>query len=56
MNEITEAKAKLYHLLLQKKQEELTHSEIDIAYALCRDPEIQAMLVKAFRTREGYGV
>lgn len=55
MHELTEAKATLYHLLLQKKNEELTHSEIDIAYALCRDPEIQAILTKAFRVKEGYG-
>lgn len=51
MNEILEAKRRLYYLLMTKPTDELTGSEIDVAYYLAKDKDIQSIFDKA---REEY--
>jgi hypothetical protein len=42
--ELLEAKSRLYGLLLQKGSDNWTAAEIDIAFHLSMDPQIQAFL------------
>lgn len=46
MNELRSAKAKLYHLLLQKDHKDLTANEIKLMFLLSSDKEIQELLNK----------
>ena len=45
-NKLIEAKRDLYHLFLQMKTEEMTNDDVDIAYLLSRDKDIQQLLDK----------
>jgi hypothetical protein len=50
MNEIVEAKKKLYGLLLSLPNP--TDKEVDIMYALCMDADIRKVLHQHFKTKE----
>ena len=41
---ITLAKVQLYLLILKKDTDKTSHNEIEIAYLLARDPDIQKIL------------
>jgi len=44
MDELFEAKLRLYHLLLKKPVEDLTDAEVNEMYELSRDPQVQEFL------------
>jgi len=56
VNEIAEAKKKLYYLLLGKLKSELTESEACIGYYLVKDRDIQDMLDRALFGRNGAAI
>ena len=45
MNDLAKAKVNLYRLMLEQK--DLTEAEINIAYALAKDDDVQAILTEA---------
>jgi hypothetical protein len=47
--EISICKMKLYHALLKKDSNELTDNEVDIAYLLSKDADIQKIIDEALQ-------
>jgi hypothetical protein len=52
MNELAEAKRRLYGLLLQKK--DMTDNEVNIAYYLACDEDIQKIIIESLKEKIQY--
>lgn len=49
MTELQKAKIDLYRLLLEKENEELADTEIELMYNLCKDLDVREQLNKTIR-------
>ena len=48
------AKIGLYNMLLRKSYESMSKNEVDIAYLLSGDPDVQAVLYESMKKRHNH--